>query len=342
MIGILKRHWIMSLVTFLLIVVLSFCYFLFSATVTSPQGVVYYLQPGTSKKSLITELNNQGVLRHAWIFSLYVGMHSKEVLKSGEYVFPQGASLVNIWHQVTTGKGLLEHPFLIVPGWTFHQVRLALDRSEPLDHLTTTLSDEAIMARLGYPHLSPEGQFYPDTYFFTRGVSDVTLLKHAFTRMQQKFSAAWAGRASLLPYQSAFEALIAASLIEKEAYLDKERPVIAGVLVNRLTHHMLLQIDPTVIYGLGDRYQGKLYKSDLEQESPYNTYLHEGLPPTPIAMPGMPSIQAALHPEMNNFYYYVAKGDGSHQFSQTLVQHEAAIHTIKKEMLKQGANHASQ
>jgi UPF0755 protein len=194
------------------------------------------------------------------------------------------------------------------------------------------------MLHLGAANLKPEGEFFPETYYFTKGNSDLILLKHAFKAMQSKLNDAWSKRASALPYKNAYEALIAASLIEKEAYLSKERPIIAGVLVNRLKKEMLLQFDPSVIYGLGERYTGKLSKANLLENTAYNTYLHKGLPPTPIAMPSLASISAALHPEQNDYYYFVAKGDGSHQFSKTLLEHNAAV----KALIKWQSEHVSE
>jgi UPF0755 protein len=205
-----------------------------------------------------------------------------------------------------------------------------LQITEGLHHLTSELTDEAIMQLL-QTNLSPEGNFLPETYFYTKGNADVMLLKQSFQLLQTKFAAAWEKRAINLPYKNTYEALIAASLIEKEAYLDSERPMIAGVLVNRLRHNMLLQFDPTIIYGLGDNYTGKIYKSDLTKDTPYNTYLHAGLPPTPIAMPSMGSIEAALHPIEHDYYYFVARGDGSHQFSKTLSEHNAAVVKFTKQ-----------
>ena len=181
------------------------------------------------------------------------------------------------------------------------------------------------MNRLGDAALAPEGQFFPETYYYTKGSSDLVILKRAFDLMQSNLKEAWETRSPNLPYKNVYEALIAASLIEKEAYFDAERPVIAGVLVNRIRKNMLIQFDPTVIYGLGLRYNGKIHKQDLLENTPYNTYVHKGLPPTPIAMPGRTSINAALHPDNTDYLYFVARSDKSHQFSKTLFEHQAAV-----------------
>jgi UPF0755 protein len=177
--------------------------------------------------------------------------------------------------------------------------------------------------------VAPEGEFYPETYYYTRGVADLVILKHAYDLMQSRLNQAWESRLPGLPYQDAYQALIAASLIEKEAHLNQERPIIAGVLINRLRKNMLLQIDPTVIYGMGDRYLGKIYRRDLLDDTIYNTYVHKGLPPTPIAMPSQASIDAAIHPAAHDYYYFVAKGDGSHQFSKSLPEHHRAVQSTK-------------
>jgi UPF0755 protein len=304
-------------------------YSLYSPVVSQDGGYTYYLRPGASKRLVINELAAQGVIRHPFLFSLYVFPQKDAQLKTGEYLFPKGATPVSIWKQITNGTGFIHHPFTIIPGWTFSQVRNELARAPGLRHMTATMDDKQIMAFMGHKDLSPEGEFYPETYYYTRGNPDLVILKRAFTLMQNRLQDAWGKRAQGLPYKTEYEALIAASLIEKEGYLNTERPLISGVLINRLNKNMLLQIDATVIYGLGSRYDGKIYKSNLLEDTPYNTYLHKGLPPTPIAAPGEASIEAALHPSQHDFYYYVAKGDGSHEFTRSLREHNAAVQAAK-------------
>lgn len=303
-------------------------YYLFTPIPYQQGGDTYYLRPGTSKKLAIAELSKQGIIKHPILFSLYVFPQKSSLLKTGEYLFPKGSTPVSIWRQMTTGTGLLYHQFTIVPGWTFNQLRMELSKAQELRHITAAMDDKQIMERLGYPHYSPEGYFFPETYNYTRGVPDLIILKRACDLMQIKLNEAWENRSAGLPYKNTYEALIAASMIEKEGYLDSERPVISGVLINRLRKNMLLQIDATVIYGLGQRYDGKIHKADLLEDTVYNTYVHKGLPPTPIAMPGLSSITAAMHPQQNDYYYYVAKGDGSHQFSKSLSEHNAAVQSI--------------
>ncbi len=302
-----------------------FWYSLCTSVVSQPNGYVYYLRPNLSKKTLISELAQQGVLTHPWLFSLYIYPQKKAQLKTAEYVFPPGSTPRSIWRQVTTGTGVLYHTFTIIPGWSFNQLRQALAQAQSMQHLTASLTDLEIMERLGQPALSPEGEFFAESYYYTRDTQDLVILKRAFILMQKKLEEIWQMRSPGLPYHKAYDALIAASLIEKEAYLDTERPIIAGVLINRLNKGMLLQFDPTVIYGLGTRYDGKIHKKDLQENTLYNTYLHKGLPPTPIAVPGWSSLEAAVKPQQHGYYYFVAKGDGSHQFSETLVDHNVAV-----------------
>lgn len=305
-------------------------YFLLSTVVTEDKGYVYYLRPGTPKHIAIQELHELGIITHPIALQIYTFPQKKYVLKTGEYHFLKGSTPHSIWKQITTGTGLLYHPFAIIPGWTFKQLRAALLKPDNLRHSIAAMDDKQVMEQLGFPDLSPEGEFFPDTYNYTRGDADFSILKRAFKLMQAKLQECWMAREQGLFYKDPYEALIMASLIEREAYLDAERPVIAGVLMNRLYNGMLLQVDATVIYGLGDRYNGKIYKQNLLEDTPYNSYLHKGLPPTPIAMPGLASLKAAMHPEKNNFYYYVAKGGGAHQFSATLVEHKAAVQASQK------------
>lgn len=291
-------------------------YVLFVPVINEPSGLPFYLSQGTSKRHFLNDLEQKKLLPSRLFFAVYIYMQPFATLKTGEYLFPKGASLYSIWRQVKNGTGLLYHPFTIIPGWSFHQLRHELAETAGLRHQTLTLTDQALMAQLGYPQLFPEGEFFPDTYYYTKGNSDWVILKKAFVLMQRNLLAAWVSRANHLPYKRPYDALIAASLIEKEAHLPAERVIIAGVLANRLQKEMLLQFDPTVIYGMGDRYQGKIYKENLTENNDYNTYVHKGLPVTPIAMPSLAAIKAALHPAHHDYYYFVAKGDGSHLFSK--------------------------
>lgn len=300
-------------------------YTLYFSVVSNSDGLVYDLRPGTSKKTFVAELTEQRLITQPWVFNLYISFYRHAYLKAGEYHFPEGASLADIWSQVISGKGFVQHTFTLIPGWTFKQLRDQLNQTPTLKHRANTLSDKEIMEKIGAGDQFPEGNFFPETYNYAKGTTDLVILKQAFSLMQRKLAEAWRDRDPHVPYNQAYSALIAASLIEKEAYLDTERLIISGVIINRLNANMPLQIDPTVIYGLGDKYTGTLNKADLTSDTPYNTYVHKGLPPTPIAMPSSASIYAALHPQANDFYYYVVEKDHQHKFSRTLAEHQVAV-----------------
>lgn len=300
-------------------------YNLLAPVISKNEGIVYYLKPGVSPETLIEQFTQSGLIRYPFLFSIYAHLKPHTILKAGEYYFPPGSSSLSIWRQVTQGKGFFQRSFIIVPGWSFKQIRDSLQQKEGVIHQIDTISDEKVMQRLGASQLHPEGQFFPETYYYTRGFTDINLLKRAYDMMQQKLEEKWQSRAANLPYKNPYQALIVASLVEKETPADKERPIIAGVIINRLKKNMLLQIDPTVIYGMGENYKGIIRKKDLLQDTVYNTYTRKGLPPTPIAMPSLASIEAALHPAEHQYYYFVASNNKEHQFSQTLQAHHIAV-----------------
>ena len=329
-----RSGWIIALLLFAVLCAVSFFAwhnFLITPIVTQDEGFKYKLRLGESAHTFARELHEAHVLAHPHLFTFLILVKGdRHHLKAGEYLFPKGTTPASLLEQIVNGTGLVYHKFTIVPGSSFRQVREALNRDDALSHTTKNLSNAEIMKRLGYPSLHPEGQFFPDTYAFVDGVSDLVVLKRAFAEMQEKFNHAWEHRAPDLPFKNPQDALIVASIIEKEADVPTELPIIAGVLVNRLHRDMLLQFDPTVIYGLGSRFNGTIYRRDLLADTPYNTYVHKGLPPTPISMPSMAAIDAALHPDKNNYLYFVARGDGvSHQFSRTLADHNAAVTASK-------------
>lgn len=301
-------------------------YGLFMPANMPKEGVIFYVPPGSSRLSVVSDLSNNHLLRVTWLFDVYTSFF-KRAPKAGEYTLKEGSSAYQIWQQLLAGTGRYYRSFTIIPGSTFKQIRANLNKETTIKHATPDLPDSVIMAVMGDTKHGPEGMFMPETYNYMRGDADLSLLKRAYDLMQLKLKDDWATRAPNLPYQDAYQALIAASLIEKEAYLPAEQPIIAGVLINRINKNMLLQFDPTVIYGLGDKYKGKIYKSDLVKNTPYNTYLHKGLPPTPIAMPGLGALHAALHPATHDYLYFVAtnKGDGSHEFTKSLVEHYGAV-----------------
>jgi UPF0755 protein len=220
---------------------------------------------------------------------------------------------------------VLQRDFTIVDGWTFEELRQALARAEKLKHDSAGLDDAAIMQKIGAAGVSPEGQFLPETYAYVKGDSDLDILRRAHDAMARTLAALWPGRDKGLPLATPYDALILASIVEKETARADERARIAGVFVRRLQDHMLLQTDPSVIYGMGARYTGTIHKSDLTTDTPYNTYTRAGLPPTPIALPGKPALEAALHPAAGDALYFVARGDGHHVFASTLEEHNRNV-----------------
>jgi UPF0755 protein len=318
-------YYTVTPILFVAALVAAGLYLLQKPVVEQREGYIFYLKPGTSKQRLVAELNEAGVINHPLLFAIYAYPQFNSQLKTGEYFFPTGSTSRSIWQQITTGKGLYYRSFAIIPGWTFQQLRVQLNKAEGLRHFTADLTDKQVMTDIANENVLAEGQFFPETYYYTRGNLDLVILQRAYDLMQKRLQEAWETRAADLPFKSAYEALIAASLVEKEAYLKQECPIIASVIVNRLRKNMLLQIDPTVIYGMGSRYDGKIHKENLRENTPYNTYVNKGLPPTPIAMPSMAAIEAVMHPATTEFYYFVARGDGSHEFSKTLTEHHAAV-----------------
>ncbi|MCK4609255.1 MAG: endolytic transglycosylase MltG, partial [Gammaproteobacteria bacterium] len=248
-----------------------------------------------------------------------------------------GTTPIQLLNKLVSGDVILRS-FTIVDGWTFHDMINALEQNPSIVHTLKGLTDPQIMQKIGVPGEIPEGRFYPDTYKFSGGVKDVDILRSAYKLMQSKLNAAWNNRAADAPYSCQYKALIAASIIEKEAAVPSERPIISGVIKRRLKKNMYLQMDPTVIYGLGDSYKGDLTVKDLRRNTPYNTYLHKRLPPTPICIPSIDAFEAALHPQAGKELYFVAKGDGTHEFSATLKEQDAAI---RKYQLKKNPKKSS-
>ncbi len=245
-------------------------------------------------------------------------------IQAGEYALTAGLTPRRMLERMVEGR-VVQHRLTLIEGWTFEAVRAALAAHPRLRQTLAGLSRAEVMARLGADAGDPEGRFYPDTYRFPAGTHDVAILGMAKARMDRKLEEAWARRAAGLPYRSPYEALTMASIIEKETAIAAERSMIAGVFVRRLQRGMPLQTDPSVIYALGSAFDGDLRRRDLGIPSPYNTYRHAGLPPTPIAMPGEPALYAALHPGPGEALYFVAKGDGHHHFSSTLEEHNKAV-----------------
>ena len=245
-------------------------------------------------------------------------------IKTGEYLFEQGTTPDQLLKQIVKGA-TIQYSATIVEGLNFREMMEALQQNEHLEHILKGQKPAAIMALIGKPGEHPEGRFLSDTYYFPRGTTDVEFLKRAYNAMEDLLNEEWSKRDPEVPLKSAYEALILASIIEKETAVPSERSAISGVFVRRLNKRMRLQTDPTVIYGIGPKFDGNLRRRDLLNDTPYNTYRRRGLPPTPIAMPGVDAIKAALHPADGDTLYFVARGDGSHEFSATLEQHNKAV-----------------
>lgn len=291
----------------------------------------FNVKSGTTLRGVAQQLAQAGVVAQPFLFTWVARLSGKgTALKAGNYALEAALTPWDLLQKLTKGD-VTQSEVKFIEGWTFQQMRQALDSAPGLQHETQSLSPGEIMARLGFPDQHPEGRFFPDTYFFSSGMSDLALLARAHKLMQTQLDSAWRERALNLPYATPDEALIMASIVEKETGQATERPVIAGVFVNRLRIGMLLQTDPTVIYGLGESFDGNLRRRDLLADTPYNTYTRAGLPPTPIAMPGLGALQAALQPAETKALYFVARGNGSHQFSSTLAQHNQAVNRYQRQ-----------
>lgn len=288
--------------------------------------VIYSVEPGTSFRTVVTDLRERGWWNHPARYFLWQ-VRQRDIggkLKTGEYEIVPGMTALQLMDHLVSGR-TVQYKVTLLEGWTFAQVRAEIEKSDVLRQTLKGLDDAVVMERLGHPGQHPEGRFFPDTYNVTRKTTDLELLRRAHERMQEVLREAWEKRADALPYRNAEEALIMASIVEKETGLAAERPQIASVFVQRLKRGMRLQTDPTVIYGVGKSYDGDIRRKDLETDTPYNTYTRDGLPPTPIAMPGKDAIEAALNPAATDALYFVARGDGSHVFSRTLEEHNRAV-----------------
>jgi UPF0755 protein len=289
------------------------------------EGAWLEVASGTPLRRVTADLSKRGLLPDPWLLDLYASVSGDATrIRAGEYQLAAGMTPLALIDKLVLGQVFL-HQLTIVEGWRFVDL-LAVIREHPAIR-STSLDGAAVMERLGEPGLHPEGQFFPDTYYFPRGTTDVELLQRAHESLKARLAKAWEARSPDINLSGPYEALILASIIEKETALPTERKLISGVFHQRLRRHMRLQTDPTVIYGLGTSFDGNLRRHDLDTDTPYNTYTRAGLPPTPIALPGAASLEAAVSPEMTDAIYFVAtgRGDGSHYFSATLEQHEQAV-----------------
>ncbi|NWG31319.1 MAG: endolytic transglycosylase MltG [Rhodocyclaceae bacterium] len=292
----------------------------------NPDGVVDFdIRPGLGLKGAALAMRDAGVGIRPWQFALLGRLAGRDRnIKAGSYEIGAGITAWQLLEKLTAGD-VTQTEIVIVEGKTFRDLRALLDHHPDLRHDTAGLSDTEILQRIGATETHPEGRFFPDTYLFARQSSDLTIYRRAWQAMQRRLATAWENRDPSVPYKNADEALIMASIIEKETGQAADRGRIASVFVNRLKLGMPLQTDPTVIYGMGDKFDGNLRKRDLQTDTPWNTYTRTGLPPTPICLPGMAAIEAALHPPKTDLLYFVARGDGSSEFSRTLEEHNRAV-----------------
>jgi UPF0755 protein len=290
------------------------------------RGTEYRVRAGATLRQVAAELAGRGILREP----LYLRLLGRERgdadrIKAGDYALVHGMTPDDVIDLFVSGA-VIEYSLTLVEGWTFRQALEAVRRHERIVHtLDAAITDGEVMAGIGAPGVHPEGRFFPDTYLFPGGTTDVDFLRRAYERMSDILAGEWAARSEDLPLESAEDALILASIVEKETGLPQERAEVAGVFVRRLRKGMLLQTDPTVIYGMGASFDGNIRRRDLKKDTPYNTYTRSGLTPTPICLPGRDAIHAALHPADGDALYFVATGDGGHKFSATLAEHNRAV-----------------
>lgn len=308
----------------------AFAYYAYSSRALPTTPYSFTIQSGSSLDSAAQQMQDAQVIGSKSMFMLLVRVmgHSAHI-KSGRYTLEKPTSPRQLVAILVSGSSA-QRQITIIEGWTFKQFRAALNAHPDLRHDSVKLSDDEILRRVGATQDYPEGLFFPDTYAFEADSSDILVLKRAYQTMQKRLQAAWREREPDLPLDNAYQALTLASIIEKETGSARDRDMIAAVFINRLRKGMRLQTDPSVIYGLGDRYDGNLRKVDLQTDTAYNTYTRGGLTPTPISLPGVASLRAALHPAQTNAVYFVAKGDGSSHFSTNLTEHNRAVNRYQK------------
>lgn len=290
----------------------------------SEHGYIYELRQGQSLGHLANDLGRAGLLSHPRLLRLYARINSANRVHAGEYFFPHGTTPESLLQKLIRGDVIL-YQVTFVEGWTAKQALAALEKTEKIQHQLVGKSTAQQLALLGIPVDDLEGWIFPDTYRFSRNTSDVEILQNAYRKMQSLLDTEWEKRAPNLPYKNIYDALIMASIVERETGHHSERDQIAGVFVRRLQRGMKLQTDPTVIYGMGDSYKGRITRKNLEEPTTYNTYVIQGLPPTPISLPSAASIKAALNPAHGDALYFVAKGDGTSEFSNSLDAHNQAV-----------------
>jgi peptidoglycan lytic transglycosylase G len=290
----------------------------------------FSIRPGSALRGATRQMIDAGVDIPSWQFILLARASGHQGrIKAGSYQLNAGVTPFQVLRKITQGE-FAQADVVLIEGWTFKQLRATLDAHPELRHDSAGLPDAEIMAKLGEPEAAAEGQFFPDTYIFAKGDSDFAVLARAHRVMRRRLEQSWAQRDPKLPFETPYEALILASIVEKETGLSTDRGMVAAVFINRLRLGMRLQTDPSVIYGMGDRFDGNLRKRDLANDHPFNTYTRAGLPPHPIAMPGAAALEAVMHPAKSDALYFVSRGDGTSEFSRSLGDHNRAVNRYQK------------
>jgi UPF0755 protein len=293
-------------------------------------SIEFSIQSGSSVRSSAQQIAASGVPVNSILLAFLARISGKSAkLKAGNYELKPGTTPLALIDQLVRGE-FAQESLAIIEGWSFKQMRQAIAEHPSLKHDTAAMTDKELLAKITTQYRMPEGLFFPDTYLFAKGASDLQIYRQAHAVLLKRLDDAWNGRAPSLPYKSPYEALIMASIIEKETGQKSERNMIAAVFINRLKRGMLLQTDPTVIYGMGDKFQGNIRKRDLETDTPYNTYTRAGLPPTPIALPGVEALRAAMNPANSTALYFVSRGNGTSEFSNNLNDHNRAVNKYQR------------
>lgn len=328
------KELLLWLLFILIIVAGLFVYYARTPIPLERTPFVFSLKQGSSLKSAAHQIQQVGGLNNEWLFVLLArGLRKANQIKPGNYQLEHEVSPLQLLNMIS--KGQIEQSSLtIIEGSTFKELRVALNEDPTLRHDSATLSDAEILKRIGASETAAEGMFFPDTYNYDTGSSDIAVLKRAYQLMQRNLQEIWKKRDANLPFATPYQALTLASIVEKETGQPGDRPMIASVFINRLRKNMRLQTDPTVIYGMGDKFDGNLRKRDLTHDTPYNTYTRDGLTPTPIALPGLAALQATLHPAESRALYFVSRGDGSSQFSNSLTDHNNAVNIYQLKQQK--------
>ncbi len=327
--GISVRNWLLlSAVVLLTCALLALALarqYLYRPLSTLPEARVFQIEAGAPFARLSRDLRDQGIIEYPFLFNALARLKGLEqAIRHGEYELPAGAAPAELLTLFVSGR-TRQYRLTLIEGWTFAQALAEIQRSEGVDAQLLGMAPAAVAQAMGLELAAPEGMIFPDTYFYAAGDTDLQLLSRAHARLREILELEWASRSADLPLATPREALILASIVEKEAAGLEQRKLIAGVFLRRLQLNMRLQSDPTVIYGLGDRFDGDLRAADLGEATPYNTYRINGLPPTPIALPSLDSIRASLRPTASDYLYFVGTNDGGHYFSSTLEEHDAAV-----------------